>query len=63
MASRPDSDVDRLSLEILPSLRHRVIIHLDDIPFPLPGGAARSLDIQEPIGGHGSRPPHSAITG
>ena len=34
MASRPDSDVDRLSLEILPSLRHRVIIHLDDIPFP-----------------------------
>jgi len=32
--SRLDSDVDWLYLEILPSLRHGVIIHIDDIPFP-----------------------------
>lgn len=32
--SRLDSDVDRLYLEVLPSLRPGVIIHIDDIPFP-----------------------------
>jgi predicted O-methyltransferase YrrM len=32
--SRLDSDVDRLYLEVLPSLRPGVIIHVDDIPFP-----------------------------
>jgi predicted O-methyltransferase YrrM len=32
--SKLDSDVDRLYLEVLPSLRHGVIIHIDDIPFP-----------------------------
>jgi hypothetical protein len=34
MASRPDSDWTGSISEILSSLRHRVIIHIDDIPFP-----------------------------
>lgn len=32
--SRLGSDVDRLYLEVLPSLRPGAIIHIDDIPFP-----------------------------
>jgi predicted O-methyltransferase YrrM len=32
--SKLGSDVDRLYLEVLPSLRPGVIIHIDDIPFP-----------------------------
>jgi predicted O-methyltransferase YrrM len=32
--SKLDSDVNRLYLEVLPSLRPGVFIHIDDIPFP-----------------------------
>jgi hypothetical protein len=35
--SEKDSDVDYLYLEVLPRLQKGVVIHIHDMPFPMPG--------------------------